>query len=205
MTKISKAGVPERWVLPLGEAMQAANINTPKRMAHFIAQTGHESGGFVRVVENLNYRVEALLSIFGRHRISEADARKYGRIDGKQAANQEAIANCIYGGEWGAVNLGNTESGDGWKFRGRSLIQVTGRANYRKCGQAIGLNLEVHPELLERPENAARAAAWFWSTNGLNQLADNDNIVGITRKINGGTNGLDDRKERYDRAIKVLA
>lgn len=205
MTNITKAGVPERWQQPLDAAMKAANINTPKRMAHFIAQAGHESGGFARVVENLNYRVEALLALFGRHRISADDARKYGRIEGKQAANQEAIANCIYGGKWGAENLGNTQPGDGWKFRGRSLIQVTGRANYRACGAALGLDLEKNPELLERPEHAARAAAWFWTSKGLNQLADNDNIVGITRRINGGTNGIDDREKRYQAAIKVLA
>lgn len=199
------SSVAQRWQVPLHNAMQGADIDTPRRMAHFIAQTGHESSGFSVVVENLNYKVEALLSIFGRHRISEADARKYGRIDGKQPANQPAIANCIYGGAWGEKNLGNTKPGDGWKFRGRSLIQVTGRANYRACGEALGLDLENYPELLERPENAAKAAAWFWSTKGLNQLADNDNIVGITKRVNGGVNGLDDRKLRYSRAIKVLA
>lgn len=210
MTNIPKAAglagaLAERWDQPLATAMQGASINTPRRMSHFIAQVGHESGGFARVVENLNYKVEALLSLFGRHRISEADARKYGRIDGKQAANQEAIANCIYGGAWGGKNLGNTQPGDGWKFRGRSLIQVTGRSNYEACGKALGLDLINHPELLERPENAARAAAWFWSSKGLNKLADNDNIKAITAVINGGDNGLTDRIKRYDTAIKVLA
>ena len=210
MSKITEAAglagvLAERWDQPLTTAMQSADIGTPRRMAHFIAQTGHESGGFSSVVEGLNYKVEALLSRFGRHRISEADARKYGRVDGKQPANHEAIANCIYGGPWGAKNLGNTQPGDGWKFRGRSLIQVTGRANYAACGKALGLDLLNRPELLERPENAAKAAAWFWSSNGLNKLADNDNIEGITSKINGGKNGLADRIKRYEKAFKVLA
>lgn len=198
------AQIADTWQQPLASAMQAAAIVTDRRVAHFIAQTGHESAGFSRIVENLNYKVEALLSLFGRHRISEADARAYGRT-ASRPADQQAIANCIYGGAWGAKNLGNVQPGDGWKFRGRSLIQVTGRANYLACGTALGLDLVNYPELLERPENAANAAAWFWSSNELNALADNDNIAGITKRINGGTNGLDDRKLRYARAIKALA
>lgn len=209
MTNLAKAAgvsaaIAARWQQPLDNAMRGANINTPRRAAHFIAQTGHESAGFVRVVESLNYKVEALLSLFGRHRISEADALEFGRT-ATRAADQQAIANAIYGGAWGAKNLGNTQPGDGWRYRGRSLIQVTGRANYAECGAALGLDLLSYPELLERPESAAKAAAWYWSKNGLNQMADNDNLVGITRAINGGTNGLDDRKERYERAIEVLA
>lgn len=197
--------VAAKWQRPLDDAMQAAGITTPRREAHFLAQVGHESAGFTVVLENLNYKVEALLAKFSRSRISEADARKYGRIDGKQPANQEGIANCIYGGAWGATNLGNTQPGDGWKFRGRGLMQITGRANYAACGKALGIDLLASPELLEQPATAARAAAWFWTSRGLNALADADDIAGITRKINGGTNGLDDRRARYARAIKVLA
>lgn len=176
-------------------AMLRYNINTPLRRAHFLAQIDHESNGFRTVRENLNYAVDALLKMFPR-RIDPADARRFGRMPG-QPANQEAIANAIYGGEWGAKNLGNTEEGDGWKFIGRGLIQITGRANYAQCsremlgsGQLLGA-----PQLLESADLAAMSAGWFWHSRGLNALADQDDIEGVTRVINGGKNGLGHRKE----------
>lgn len=176
-------------------AMLRYNINTPLRRAHFLAQIDHESNGFRTSRENLNYAVDALLKMFPR-RIDPADARRFGRMPG-QPANQEAIANAIYGGEWGAKNLGNTEEGDGWKFIGRGLIQITGRANYSQCsremlgsGQLLGA-----PQLLESADLAALSAGWFWHSRGLNALADQDDIEGVTRVINGGKNGLEHRKE----------
>ncbi|WP_338513385.1 glycoside hydrolase family 19 protein [Pseudomonas poae] len=105
----------------------------------------------------------------------------------------------------GRADLGNTEKGDGSKYRGRGLIQVTGRANYRACGEALGLDLINKPELLELPQHAAMSAAWFWSTRGLNTLADQGELVKITRRINGGVSGLADRQALYEKALKVLA
>ena len=105
----------------------------------------------------------------------------------------------------GRADLGNTVKGDGFKYRGRGLIQITGRANYAACGEALGLDLINNPELLEQPQHAAMSAAWFWSANGLNTLADQGKFVMITRRINGGTNGLADRQALYDKALKVLA
>jgi putative chitinase len=180
-------------------AMLRYNINTPLRRAHFLAQIDHESNGFRSTRENLNYTVEALLRSFPK-RIAPDEARRHGRT-ATQPANQEAIANAIYGGDWGAKNLGNTEPGDGWKFIGRGLIQITGRANYAQCsremlgsGQLLGA-----PQLLESAELAALSAGWFWKSRGLNEFADKDDLEEITRRINGGRNGLEHRKELLDK------
>lgn len=183
-------------------ACKAYDINTPLRVAGFLSQIGVESGGLSRITENLNYRVEALLSLFGRHRISEADARKYGRNDAiGQKANQEMLANLLYGGEFGRKNLGNTELGDGSRFIGRGLKQLTGRSNYKRCGDAIGEDLIANPERLLEPVNAALSAGWFWSTNGLNELADKGDVVAMTKRINGGDIGLAERQKLYAAAI----
>lgn len=181
---------------PIGYLLDAAElfgIRTPLQRAHWLAQMAHESRGFTVTRESLNYSVEALLSLFGRHRISEADAHKYGRT-ATQKADQKALANILYGGEFGRKNLGNTQAGDGWKFIGRGFKQLTGRANYEACGRATGLLLMTGPELLEEPEGASLSAGWFWKANGLNALADKDDIEAITRKVNGGTLGLAERK-----------
>jgi len=139
----------ERFLKPIEEAMDLYGIDTPQRQAGFLSQIGHESGGLSILTENLNYRVEALMSMFGRHRISEADCKKYGRTK-DQPADQERIANLIYGGDWGVKNLGNTEPGDGWKYRGRGLKQLTGRDNYKRCGQALGVTLVDDPEVARK-------------------------------------------------------
>lgn len=194
----------ERFLPFLQGTCKAFDITTPRRVAAFLAQIGHESAGFTRLTENLNYSVEALLSKFGRHRISEADARKYGRT-AYQKANPEGIANCIYGGPWGAQNLGNTEPGDGWRFRGRGLKQLTGRDNYRRCGIAIGENFLMEPDRLLLPVNAALSAGWFWEAHGLNEYADKQDMVAMTRIVNGGLNGLDDRIARYEAGMGVFA
>lgn len=194
----------ERFLPFLQGTCKAFDITTPKRVAAFLAQIGHESAGFTRLTENLNYSVQALLTMFGRHRISEADARKYGRT-ALQTANPEGIANCIYGGSWGAQNLGNTQPGDGWRFRGRGLKQLTGRDNYRRCGIAIGENFLMEPDRLLLPVNAALSAGWFWESHGLNEYADKQDMVAMTRIVNGGLNGLDDRIARYEAGIGVFA
>lgn len=179
----------------LREAMLRFNINTPLRRAHFLAQVAHESANFTAVRENLNYSVEALLRAFPK-RIDPATAKKVGRAPG-QDADQEGIANAIYGGEWGARKLGNTEPGDGWRFIGRGYIQITGRANYAQCSRDLfgsGVLLRA-PQMLELASNAAASAGWFWHSRNLNALADKDDLEGITRVINGGVNGLEHRRE----------
>ncbi|WP_340053061.1 glycoside hydrolase family 19 protein [Pseudomonas sp. JAI120] len=160
-----RAGV---FVLGLNSAMSQYAIDTPARIAAFIAQIGHESGQLVHVRE-----------IWG------------------PTAQQS--------GYEGRADLGNTVKGDGSRYRGRGLIQITGRANYTACGEALGLDLVNHPDFLELPQHAAMSAAWFWSTRGLNALADRGEFVKITRRINGGLTGQDDRQALYDRALKVLA
>jgi putative chitinase len=177
-------------------ACKAFDINTPLRVAGFLSQIGHESRGLATLTEDLNYSVEALLKMFGRHRISEADARRYGRT-ATQSANQPAIANCIYGGPWGAKNLGNVSPGDGWKHRGMGLKQLTGLDNHRRCGQALGEDFVNHPERLLMPVNAALSAAWFWNDKNLNHLADCGDVVAMTQKINGAANGLAERQALY--------
>lgn len=179
----------------LRDAMGKYGINTPLRKAHFLAQVAHESANFTTARENLNYSADALLKLFPR-RIDKATAERIGRKPG-QPANQEAIANAIYGGEWGAKNLGNTEPGDGALFIGRGYIQITGRANYAACSRDVfgsGMLLNA-PQMLESAANASASAGWYWRVHDLNALADKDDVEGITRKINGGLNGIDHRRE----------
>lgn len=193
-----------RFLPHLQSACKMYGITSARRLAGFLSQIGHESAGLSQLEENLNYSVQGLLSTFGRHRISEADARRYGRAPGRPA-DREAIANLVYGGEWGRRNLGNLHPGDGWRYRGRGLKQLTGRDNYRRCGAAIGEDLLVYPERLLLPGNAAFSAGWFWSTNGLNELADRGDVPGMTKRVNGGFNGLVERTALYEGALSALA
>ena len=180
------------FVPVLNTAMVHYQIIGTKRIAAFIAQVGHESGQLTRPVENLNYSSDALRktwpSRFGVE-LATAAARK-----------PEQIANIAYGNR-----MGNTAPGDGWKYRGRGLIQITGKSNYHACGEALGLDLIAHPELLEKPQHACMSAAWFWASRGLNTLADAGKFDAITQRINGGQTGAADRKALYARALKVLA
>ncbi|KJX19622.1 endolysin [Enterobacter hormaechei subsp. xiangfangensis] len=195
------AGLAARWFPQIDKVMREYSITAPLDQAMFIAQMGHESIGFTRLVENLNYAVENLVPTFGRHRITPQQAAALGRTE-TQRANQKAIANLVYGGEWGKKNLGNQVAGDGWKYRGRGLKQITGLSNYRSCGQALKLDLVTQPELLELDENAARSAAWFYVFRGC--LLHPGDVERVTLLINGGNNGLDDRQVRYDKAKSVL-
>lgn len=185
-------------------AMKAYEITTPRRVAGFLSQIAHESGKLETLEESLNYSVEALQRFVKWKRISAADAQKHGRAPG-QKANQEAIANLIYGGAWGKENLGNTQWGDGWRFRGRGLKQLTGRANYTRCGAAIGEDLANSPDRLLMPVNAALSAGWFWKTHGLNEIADRGDVRQMTKVINGGEIGLPERTALYGKAMEVLA
>ena len=181
------------FVPALNTAMSKYQIVTPLRVVAFLAQVGHESAHLTAIVENLNYSAAALMKTWPS-RFSAALAAECAR-------NPEKIANIVYASRMGN---GAPATGDGWKFRGRGLIQVTGWTNYQACGAELGLDLLTKPELLEQPIYAALSAAWFWKANGLNTLADNGQFEGITKRINGGLNGQADRQETYQRALKVL-
>lgn len=177
-------------------------INTPLRLSHFFAQIHHESAGFIRLQENLNYSVEVLLKTFGRHRITEAQARQFGRTP-KQKANQEAIANILYGGQWGKKNLGNIKPGDGFKYIGRGYKQVTGLSNYTQLSKDTGIDYVNNPQWLLREADAMLSACWFWQKNKCNNWADKDDVVGLTRVINGGRIGLAERQKLTNDYKKV--
>lgn len=162
----------------------------------WLGQMWVESQGFSTLVENLNYSVDGLLNTFGRHRISVAQAQKYGRAPG-QRADQEAIANIVYGGEWGRKNLGNTQPGDGWLFRGSGVKQITGRANTEASGF-------TPQELREDIFKSCRAAADFFVSHGCVEPARRGDISGVTKKVNGGTNGLTERSKKTASARKVI-
>lgn len=170
------------------------DINTPKRIAAFIAQCSHESGGFVFLTENLNYSASGLMKIFPKYFPDEATAKAYAR-------QPEKIANRVYRNRMGN---GDEASGMGYQFRGRGLLQLTGRDNYFWFGSSIGLTPEQAAEYLETFEGAAQSACWFWSENNLNKFADAGDILGMTKKINGGTIGLEDRKKHYEHALHIL-
>ena len=180
-------------IAPLNNAMQEFRITTPLRQVAFIAQTAHESIGYSAFVENLNYSAQALLATWPSH-FTAAEAASYAR-------KPERIANRAYADRGGN---GNEASGDGWKYRGRGIIQITFRDNYRACGTGLGADLVSHPELLEQPSYAFRSGAWFWNSRNLNPLADLGDFVRITRVINGGLNGLADRQRYYALAKAAL-
>ena len=183
----------EKWAIPLQFTCDKFGINTPERIAGFLAQVGHESGGFRFTSENLNYRAEALTRVWPS-RFPPGVAESY-------AMQPERIANRAYADRMGN---GDEASGDGWAYRGRGLIQLTGKDNYAAFSLEANNEALTKPDLVAEVELAALSAGWFWSRNGLNTLADNKDIVGMTVKINGGTNGLDDRQMRYSRLLSTL-
>lgn len=193
---------PAAWVTPLNNAMNRFDITGSRRMAAFLAQIAHESGQLTRLSENLNYSAKRLMQVWPSRFSTLQKALGYEK-------KPEKLANHVYAGRLGN---GVETSGDGWRFRGRGLIQLTGRGNYRAAGQGIGLPLEEQPELLGQPEAAALSAAWFWKSHGLNELADdqshdndNEDFKTITKRINGGTVGLRERVAFWQRATSVLA
>jgi putative chitinase len=186
-------GIEGKWFEPLQETFEKYQINTPKRQACFIGQCMHESGGFKFLRENLNYSAKALMATWPS-RFPDADiAEKYAR-------QPEMIANKVYSGR-----MGNTEDGDGAKYIGRGLIQLTGKDNYKAFGEAIGEDLVANPQLVEEPRYAALSAGWFWNKRGLNALADAMDITNLTVRINGGRIGIDDRIAKINKALDVLA
>jgi len=185
------------WHKALEQLFPDYEINTPQRMAAFIAQCAHESGGFMVLTENLNYRWQSLRKIFPKYFPDDAIAQDYASRPNKQ----EAIANRIYASRMGN---GPEESGDGYRYRGRGLIQLTGRSNYTWFAASLEISPEEASEYLTTFEGAAQSACWFWESNKLNQWADKGDILTLTKRINGGTIGLDDRIKHYEHALHVL-
>ena len=189
--------VAKQFELPLDAAMTAFTINTSKRAAAFLAQAAHESIGFTRLQENLSYSTpERLMEVFKGRFTGLADAAQYLR-------QPEKLANRVYANRLGN---GDTSSGDGWRFRGRGLFQLTGRANYMAAGDGLGTDYKANPDLVAEPPDAAFTAAWYWAVGNLNAMADVGQIDVITRRINGPAMlGADERRALYQRFLQVLA
>lgn len=203
---LSVAPAAEKYVYQLLPQMRRAAIDiSDQRAAHFLAQIHHESQGFTRVVENLNYSADRLRQLFSRKRISAEDCERYGRTE-DHPADPRKLANILYGGEFGRRELGNTEPDDGWRFRGRGLKQVTGRANYRAFSLWWREDESVlrEPEVLEQPHGAVASAVWFWTARQLNHIADHASVERITRVVNGGFHGVEERKALFERYLRAL-
>lgn len=185
------------WFNALDKLLPEYGIDTPRRVAAFIAQCSHESGSFRTIRENLNYRWQTLRKLFPRHFTTDEIAQRYASMPNKH----EAIANRIYANRMGN---GPEESGDGFRYRGRGLIQLTGKENYSWFAASLEIPLEEAIEYVETFEGAVQSACWFWETNNLNQWADKDDIVTLTKRINGGTIGLEDRIKHYEHAKEIL-
>jgi putative chitinase len=183
-----------QWHNALSQLLPDYEINTAKRIASFVAQCAHESGSFVFLTENLNYKAESLMKVFPKYFKDMATAKAYEK-------QPEKIANKIYADRMGN---GNEASGDGWRYRGRGLIQLTGKTNYTWFAASLEISPEEAAEYTQTFEGAAQSACWFWETNKLNQFADSGDIVTMTKRINGGTIGLDDRIKHYEHALHVL-
>jgi putative chitinase len=183
------------WYEALSSVLPEYEIDSPQRVSAFIAQCTHESGGFKRLKENLNYKWESLRKVFPKYFPTDELAQEY-------AHKPEQIANRVYGGRMGN---GDESSGDGFRYCGRGLIQLTGRNNYTKFAESIGMAVEEVPALLETFEGAVKSACWFWKTNNLNQFADAGDILTMTKRINGGTIGLEDRIKHYNHALEVFS
>jgi putative chitinase len=183
-----------QWHHALEQLLPDYEINTPQRIAAFIAQCAHESANFRILKENLNYKAESLMKVFPKYFKDLDTAKAY-------AHNQEKIANRVYGGRMGN---GPEESGDGFKYCGRGLIQLTGKDNYTAFADSLEMSVDDVPAYLATFEGAAQSACWFWETNNLNQWADKGDILTLTKRINGGTIGLEDRIKHYNHALHVL-
>jgi putative chitinase len=195
---------PAKWLDAVGATCVEFKIDTPQRVAAFLAQTSHESGGYTMLSENLNYRAATLAACWpNRFAVLGPDKKpikENGKLVPTAVANSiagkpEFIANLVYSSRMGN---GPAESGEGWKFRGRGLKQLTGKDNYARCGHDLGIDLVDNPDLLLEPLYAARSAGWFWQANALSTFADAGDIKGMTKKINGGYIGLEARQALYD-------
>jgi putative chitinase len=190
--KLNSLGLEEKWLDGLNNCFDKYDINNPERQACFLAQVMHESNSFKALSENLNYSALGLTKTWPSRFPDLETADKY-------AHNPEKIANKVYAGR-----MGNIEEGDGWKYHGRGLIQLTGRENYANFGHNASVDVLSNPDLLTTPEYAALSAGWYWNKRNLNELADKLDIEGITKKINGGTIGLEDRKARTQKVLAIL-
>jgi putative chitinase len=206
------AGVkdPAKWLDAVVETCVEFEINTPQRVAAFLAQTSHESGGYTMLSENLNYKAATLAACWpNRFAVLGADKKpikENGKLVPTAVANAiagkpELIANLVYSSRMGN---GPAESGEGWAFRGRGLKQLTGKYNYEKCGLGLGVDLVSNPDLLLEPMYAARSAGWFWKTNALSTFADKGDLEGMTKRINGGLIGYAERKAKYDKVLAAI-
>jgi putative chitinase len=191
---IGKNPYNDQWFDALYAILPDYEINTPHRVAAFVAQCAHESGGFKFLQENLNYRAESLVKTWPRHFPTLEIAQQYAR-------QPEKIANRAYANRMGN---GDEASGDGWRYLGRGLIQLTGKTNYEWFAASIETPLEEIPEYLQTFEGAVQSACWFWESNNLNKEADAGDIKTMTRKINGGFIGLEDRVKHYNHALHVF-
>jgi putative chitinase len=191
---LKKMHIDPVWVDALNETFQRFDISTPARQASFIGQCGHECANFRILEENLNYRAETLMKLWKSRFPTIEIANEYAR-------NPKKIANKVY-----SSRMGNRDeaSGDGYRFRGRGCIQLTGHANYFHAGQACGEDFVMNPDLVATPRYAAMTAGWFWNTHKLNQYADSQDYKTLTKKINGGFIGLEDRIKHINEALQVL-
>ena len=187
----------DHWFHALSQLLPDYEINTPKRIAAFMAQCAHESGSFTSLKENLNYKPASLRKLFGKYFPTDELAEEYCSKPNKQ----EAIASRIYANRMGN---GPEESGDGYKYCGRGLIQLTGKSNYIAFADSLEITPEEASEYLATFEGASQSACWFWETNNLNALADKGDILTMTKRINGGTIGLEDRIKHYEEALHIF-
>jgi putative chitinase len=190
--QLDALGIDHKWLGPLEEVFAKYDISTPARQACFIGQCAHESGNFKTLQENLNYSAEGLMKTWPSRFATKEIADQYARQPAK-------IAGKVYNGR-----LGNTSEEEAAQYLGRGLIQLTGKENYGNCGLGIGVDLLADPALLLDPRYAALSAGWFWNKKGLNALADSSDIETMTKRINGGLIGLDDRKAKIAKALSVL-
>jgi putative chitinase len=191
-------------------AFDRFGINTERQVAAWIAQCAHESAGFKMLTENLNYSADTMAVVWPSRFAVLGPDKKPVKVKGKNQPNKfalalhrqpEAIANTVYANRMGN---GNIESGDGWRHRGMGLKQLTGKDNQKRCGDALGMDFIKNPELLLTPEGASLSAAWFWSVNKCGPIADSGDFVALTKKINGGTIGLEDRQKRYKAVLAAM-
>ena len=190
--QLDSLDIDHKWLAPLEATFAKYDISTPIRQASFIGQCAHESNNFKSLEENLRYSAGALMRTWPSRFPNLEIANQY-------AGDAEKIANKVYAGR-----LGNSQENDGWNFHGRGLIQLTGRENYANCGSGLGVDLVGHPDWLLNPQYAALSAGWFWNKKGLNALADAGDLDTMTKRINGGLIGLEDRKFKIAKAISVL-
>jgi putative chitinase len=193
LTKFFNNTIAQSYVEPMNRTFNRYIIDTPRRISMFLAQVSHESGGLTATQENLNYSADRLLVVFPKY-FKDVDVNAYAR-------NPEKIANRVYANRMGN---GSESSGDGYRYRGRGFIQLTGKSNYERFAKSMLMPLDRAVQYLTTPEGACMSAGWFWDTNNLNELADNGNLLECTRKINGGTNGLEDRQNQYTKALQIF-